>query len=429
MIAKDLDRVRFAPEKTLLEDMREQFALDDIIEHLASNDTASPYHQMIIAHHLRLTPLLAPRIYRVFEHVTRDLTFHEPTDLYVHADSDINAVALQRLDDDSAHLVSLTSEMVRSMTDEELRFAIGHEIGHLAFEHHRVLLVEMMLAQQQAERRESQADGRDQTPQLLQRRLEKWNRLAEFSADRVGFHACGSALSVAVSAFFKMASGLGPEDLNFDIGAFCDQLERVQSLDRREVLAVFSHPATPVRARALQLYADAGGVDAADTALSAIDDEIAGIAKLMDFELSSELGEQAREFFVSAGLLAAHADGNFDENEQAILMQLLLQVTSDPEEHIASISTVEEAERRLEAACAWLRANAGQERFSLFGQLANIVCCDGEVEAGERRFMMRVGDMLAIPPKAAKDTLHQVLAAHVRAKSTHRAGGFGFANS
>jgi len=429
MIAKELDRVRFAPEKALLEEMREQFALDDIIEHLASEETASPYHQLIMAQHLRLTPLLAPRIYRVFERVTGDLAFDEQMDLYVHADSDINAVALQRLDDDSAHLVSLTSEMVRSMTDEELRFAIGHEVGHLAFEHHRVLLVQMMLAQQNAAQRENNAAGQDQTPQLLQRRMEKWNRLAEFSADRVGFHACGGDLSVAVSVFFKMASGLGPEDLNFDIGAFCDQLARVQSLDRREVLAIFSHPATPVRARALQLYSEAGGVETPVDTLQQIDGRVAELAKLMDFELASDLGTQAREFFVSAGLLAAHADGDFDEREQDILVRLLLQVTSDPESHLASIGSVEEAQRRLADACTWLRANAGQERFALFGQLANIVCVDGVVDRNERAFMMEVASMLEIPGKAAKDILHQVLSQHVQTKTTRKMGAFGFRSS
>ena len=65
-------------------------------------------------------------------------------------------------------------------------------------------------------------------PPLLERRLETWDRLAELSADRAGYAAVEGNLNAIVSAFFKMASGLGPAHLRYDIDAFLSQLEELQ---------------------------------------------------------------------------------------------------------------------------------------------------------------------------------------------------------
>jgi uncharacterized tellurite resistance protein B-like protein len=422
MIAEHLSRVRFMPEQTLLDSLFEQFGLEEIIQHLTVEQSASPIHQIVVGTHVRLTPLLAPRIFRIYEQVAACLGFDESVELFVHPEHEVNAFALQRLGEDSPHLISLTSEMVRSMTDEELRFAVGHELGHLALRHHRLHLVSLMLSQQ----KEREEDKSEQPAPLLQRRLEKWQRLAEFSADRIGFHACGGDLPVAVAAFYKMASGLGPQDLNFDIDAFCDQLDRLQSLDRREVLALFSHPATPVRARALQLYAEAGGVESSEQRLREIDAQVEKLAELMDFEVTTDFGTHAREFFIAAGLLAAHADGQVDEREHEVLVRLLLQFTGDPERHLASVRSVEEAEQRLADACAWLSENAGQDKYVLFGQLMHVICISGVVDPAERAFMDRVAGLLAIPDKAARELMHEVHSRHAQTKPARRAGFLGF---
>jgi hypothetical protein len=161
-----------------------------------------------------------------------------------------------------------------------------------------VTLVYQMLGPRPGENGDGSEQTRQQIPPLLHRPLDSWSRLSELTADRFGFLATGEALPVAVSSFFKMASGLGPEHLNFDLAAFLAQLEQLQKLERREVLAHFSHPVTPVRARALQLFAAAGGSQASPQRLAEVDHEVKGNASLMEFEASTESGAQAREFLV-----------------------------------------------------------------------------------------------------------------------------------
>ena len=420
---KIFDPMRFVPERALLESLFVQYSLECIIQHIHDSDQVAPFHQVILAQQLRLTPLLAPRVFDVLDSVRAALGFDEPTDLFVFPEGQINAFALHRLENDKPHVVSLTSEVIKSMTDDELRFTLRHELGHLGLRHYRVMMVQHILG-----RPDDDDNGQPrqwQMPQLLERRLDKWNRLAEISADRIGFAASGCDLSVAVSTFFKMASGLGPEHLKFDLGGFLAQLRELESLGRLEVMARFSHPATPVRARALQLYAEAGGPDASAEQLAFVDAEVDRITGLMDFELSTEIGVEAREFLLAGGLLAAHADGEAGEEEQRAVIQLLLQVTGDPESHFQRIKSSAEAENMLDGVCRWLRKNAGEERFGLFGQLCHVVCIDGVLTENERSFMLSVAKRLSIPAKSARDTMHQVLSGCVKTKGAAGMAAFG----
>lgn len=422
-----LDPLRFGPEGRLLDDLRQRFALDQLVDHIFDAGEIAPLHQVFLAQQVRLTPLMAPRLFRIFESVRESLRFEEEVHLYVRASEPINAHALFRLQDDEPHAISVTSGAVKSMSDAELSFALGHELGHLHFRHARVSAVHVAFGGDDDENPKA-----PKIPPLLERRLDAWGRLCEISADRVGFRAAGNDMSTAVSCFFKMASGLGPEHLNFDMSAFLDQLNTLAAMERREVMAKFSHPITPVRARALQLYAERE----ASTAVGPLDDVDADISKLtalMDFEVSTEIGVQAREFLLAAGLLAAHADGEMSEEEHSVVVQLLLQVTGDPEEHLTRIKSIDDAEAMLERACTWLSANAGQERFSLFGQVAHIVAVDGKLTDRERSFMLGLASRLGIPERSAREVLHEILSRYVRTKTSMGSGaggraGWGFAS-
>lgn len=415
-------KIRFRPESDLIDELSAHYGLDDLTNHLIESGKVLPIHQLVMAQQLRLTPVMAPRLFAILDELRELLDFHDPMDLYVYPEYTINAFALHRLADDKPHIVSITSEMVKSMQDNELRFALAHEIGHLALRHYRALIAHQILSSDESERNDVERKG--QLPRSLEIRIGKWQRLSEFSADRVGLHGCGGDLRVAISSFFKISSGLGPEQLNFNYNAFLEQLQDLQQLDRKAILARFSHPVTPVRARALQLYEEGVAVNASEEKLSQIDSEIMKLATLMDFEASTDLGVHARDFFVAGGLLAANADGDISQAEQETLVQLLLQVTGDPEARLAQVDSVDQAEQLLNTSCQWLRENTGQERFTLFGQLAHIVALDGVVTTSEREFMLRVARMMEIPEKSAKDILHLVHSEYARTKAASNAFSF-----
>ena len=52
-------------------------------------------------------------------------------DYYVTGDSSINAFSIAAEDSEHPHIVNVNSELFNLMDEDELKFVIGHELGHL----------------------------------------------------------------------------------------------------------------------------------------------------------------------------------------------------------------------------------------------------------------------------------------------------------
>ncbi len=410
-----LATIRFLPERELIEQLFERFGLAALIDHFIDVGSLSDMHDLVLASQLRITAAVSPRLHGLLAEVQAALGFTDPIELFVGQDAQINAGAIHALHPGRPHLLSLTSALVERMDDDELRFVLGHEVGHLGFEHYRARLAGAAFG--------TDDDGEARVPPLLARRLESWDRLAELSADRAGLAVVGGRLDTVVRVFFKLQSGLGPEHLRFDVAAFLDQLGRLQAVERRDLLSIFSHPATPIRVRALQLFAPIAA-SGDGPARAAVDAEVLGLARLMDFEAARPLDVHARDFLLAGGVLAATADGDeVTHDEWETLVQLLLPLSADPEAEVTRIGTLEEAEAVLERSARWLRDNAGEERYDLLRNLAHVVCVDGRLLGGEQRTFHRLAAALAIPERAADEIVFDVLAGYLQSQAMRRPPG------
>lgn len=410
-----LATIRFLPERELIEQLFERFGLAALIDHFIDVGSLSDMHDLVLASQLRVTAVVSPRLHGLLAEVQATLGFDDPIELFVGQDAQINAGAIHALRPGRPHLLSLTSALVERMDDDELRFVLGHEVGHLAFEHYRARLAGAAFG--------TDDDGEARVPPLLARRLESWDRLAELSADRAGLTVVGGRLDTVVRVFFKLQSGLGPEHLRFDVAAFLDQLARLQAVERRDLLSIFSHPATPIRVRALQLFAPVAAIGDGP-ARTAVDAEVLGLARLMDFEAARPLDVHARDFLLAGGVLAATADGDeVTHDEWDTLVQLLLPLSADPEAEVTRMGTVEEAEAVLDRSARWLRDNAGEERYDLLRNLAHVVCVDGRLLGGEQRTFHRLAAALAIPERAADEIVFDVLTGYLQSQAMRRPPG------
>ena len=106
------------------------------------------------------------------------------------------------------HIICLTSALIQNFSDDELAVVIGHEIGHLVFKHSQLRVVRAIL----------QASEKKVSSQIINT-FVRWGQYAEISADRMGFIA-NPNLETTGKVFFKLASGLSEEHLNFDIGEY-----------------------------------------------------------------------------------------------------------------------------------------------------------------------------------------------------------------
>lgn len=303
--------------------------------------------------------------------------------------------------------------MLERTDDRELRFVLGHEIGHLCFDHYRMRLVPHAAG--------TDEDGDPKLPPLLVRKLDRWNHLAELSADRAGFAAAHGDMEAIVSVFFKIASGLGPEHLRFDISAFLEQLGELQELQERELICGFSHPVTPIRVRALQLFGEAGGIQIESDRLKDLDAEVRELAKLMDYAPGKPLDIHSRNFLVAGGLLMGHADDEgMSDAEAELLIDLLLPITPDPEAALAEVRDAAHARELLASSAAWMKENAGEERFICLRYLMLIAAVNGSIHPGEEALLMEVSEMLGIPSAVTRKEMYEIVARFLQARRANK---------
>jgi Zn-dependent protease with chaperone function len=190
---------------------------------------------------VRVGPTQSPRIYRIARECADALGVAVPT-LYV-ANSPVMNAYTYGTDDDS--FIVVHAKLVDDFTDEELKFVIGHEMGHIQNRHVVYLTAMRMLTSGFA--------------QLIRFMIEPvlltWARRAEITCDRAGLLCCGD-VDVATRTFLKMACGSTKLYDELNVEAYLDQLEANQESAGRFSELFASHPYHPKRIRSLQLFAE-----------------------------------------------------------------------------------------------------------------------------------------------------------------------------
>ncbi len=167
-----------------------------------------------------LTPLLEAALGEACSRLSID---RSQVVMFVQQQSDVQASCI--LTDGKRCILTVTSGLVNLLEDDEIRFVVGHELGHYVFEHTGSMTT----------------NESDTEIPLLQ-------RAAEISADRCGLVACGD-LDSAIKAMIKTASGLDSKHLRYDSRQFMSAANSLQGMTHMTQGA--THPALAVRARAL----------------------------------------------------------------------------------------------------------------------------------------------------------------------------------
>jgi Zn-dependent protease with chaperone function len=211
--------------------------------------------------HLLVTPEAYPDLYSVFDQVCDTINMPGRPKLYVMQDPTINAFS----DGVEQPFVVLHHRAVDAFTDEEMRYVIGHEIGHHKSQHilyHAVAQYWEMLAEIASDVTFG-ISGLVTTPARYA--LLYWQRMSEFTADRAGLLACQD-LNVAASAMVKIA-GM-PERYYHDIKieAYLEQAQQFRDFDYSTLNQVYrvistaflDHPWMVIRTAELLNWIDSG---------------------------------------------------------------------------------------------------------------------------------------------------------------------------
>ncbi|BBH15723.1 Zn-dependent protease [Nocardioides baekrokdamisoli] len=196
------------------------------------------------------------RLHWLLGDVGAALDVAELPELFVLADPQLNAVTIGM----NRPMIVLNSGLVDLLDDEELRFVIGHEVGHALSGHavYQTILLRLLAL--------SGALGAIPLGGLGTRvivaALFEWSRKAELSADRAALLACQDP-QVALRVHMKVASGGHLEDL--DPPSFLAQASEYEAagdvrdmLLRLQLVENASHPFAVVRAKELRRWVDSG---------------------------------------------------------------------------------------------------------------------------------------------------------------------------
>ncbi len=188
--------------------------------------------------------------------------------------------------------IVISSGLYDLMTHEELRFVVGHELGH-ALSGHAVYRTMMMHLMRLARSFGVVPVGGWALRAIVAALLE-WQRKSELSGDRAGL-LCSQDLDTAIRVEMKLAGGSALDKL--DSEAFLAQAREYERTgDMRDGvlkllnLELQTHPFSVLRAAALTNWVDAGGygkVMAGDYPRRADDNKAA---------FSDDLGEAARHY-------------------------------------------------------------------------------------------------------------------------------------
>lgn len=197
-----------------------------------------------------------PRIHLLYAEAAMALDVAELPELYVQANPSFNAMTIGI---DTPKIV-LNSALVDLLDDDELRFVLGHELGHALSGHalYRTLLAYLITLGNAFAGIPFGAVGIF----IVRTALGEWARKAELSADRAGLLATQD-LPSAIRVHMKLASGGHLADL--DQTEFLEQARQYdETQDIRDsvmklmITDAATHPMSVVRAGELRRWVDSG---------------------------------------------------------------------------------------------------------------------------------------------------------------------------
>lgn len=235
-------RYAFGPDLKMLRGFKNFRPLELVVASLVRSQKHLFQHRFI-GRALKVSPRQLPKVHQIAKECAETLGIAMPA-LYLTNNPMMNAFTFGTQEDS---FIVVHSQLVDHFTDDELRFVIGHEMGHIQNKHVVYLTTMRLLSQLPAILKPLQP--------LVSAALLTWSRRAEITCDRAGLLCC-KHLDVAEKTFVKMASGSTKHYGDIDVEAYMDQLEESQKGVGRFTEVFDSHPLLPKRVAALRIFAE-----------------------------------------------------------------------------------------------------------------------------------------------------------------------------
>jgi uncharacterized tellurite resistance protein B-like protein len=257
---------------------------------------------------VRLSRRMGKTIHKLADECIEKLMIDIPLELFVYSSPHFNAVCFKPEND--RLYVMFSSSLLEAFTGNELKFVIGHELGHYIYRHHDIPIGQILRGNQRPD------------PKLALD-LFAWSRYAEISADRAGAN-CASELDSVARALFRLASGLRGDVIEFSLQDFLRQVDDMQVDDEEPGPGPMredwfsTHPFSPLRVKALELFFASEFAVAGGSSVELLETSVTALMGLMEpsyLEGRTDAAEIMRRLLFAGAIALANADGNISESE------------------------------------------------------------------------------------------------------------------
>lgn len=356
--------------------------IKSILHEAKYQPTNNYLRNMLEGNSFKVDANISPKLHGIFYDVKSKLGFEEDVDFYVTSDAQLNAYAVSRNEENEPHIININSSLLNLMSDEELRFIIGHEMGHLITKNADLLKLIYFIF-----------PGNSDMPMLLQHKIRLWKQLSELTADRYGYMVCPN-VPTCVSAFFKLASGVDLQRVDLNIEAFiADNDKRLEYFKNDKGINLASHPVNLIRIKAIQLFSQSkafnvgyGHLD--DAQLSEAMRELTSILEKIK---ESELDLYFTHFIAAAGVILSGSDENYNEKEIEAILQELSEFIIFPKFFLDNIVEGGKVMEIFNDSLQRILSVSPGSRESLLYYLARIALSDKKIAENEIGFIFEVG--------------------------------------
>jgi len=378
--------IRCESDKSLYDRLLEEPSIRRLNEQLARTEKEGgqpSLRRRLLATSVRLSESMAPELHTMADECGSKLELGIELELYVYASASYNAMCFKPEGD--RLYVMFASSLLENFAGNELKFVMGHELGHHVYRHHDIPIGLILR-------------GSSRPNPRLALDLFTWSRYAEISADRAGAH-CAGDLEAVSRALFKLASGLSGNTIAFHLDDFLGQVDAMQVEDQLPGQSApaedwFStHPFSPLRVKALQLF-DRSELAAGKMSTADLEIEVQTLMSLMEpsyLDGRTDTAESMRRLLFAGALLVAQADGEITAAEVAVFEQFFGKGAFNDGLDLAALDA--ELDNRIKAVRDFA---SGPQALQVMRDLCLIARAEGHTSAAERAVLDRIADGLQV---------------------------------
>lgn len=403
----DAQQFQVRREHQLRSELAEDFGVKKALAKLreARGGKGYGYRRGLLSSTLRLTRSMSPEIADTVAACKSLLGYEAPVEVYVTPQHEFNATCYREVRGPT--VLTLSSRLLEAFSPAELRFVIGHELGHAVFDHYGLPMPVTAMIEEL---------GIPFVSRHVSLKLYAWCRSAELSADRIGL-LCAQDPQAAASGFFKLASGMASPRVVPDLATFARQVESLASAPEarekeydEDTLDCFStHPYNPVRVRAVWAFSrsvpflNAIGRSTTDAwSLEEVEKIVDRDMQLMEptyLQEKNEHSDTLRRLLYTAGVAVAAASGGVEASELEAIGRLL---GSDHSDDTIDVNKVlGDLDGRIRDALAVPLA----QRAQLVQHLTIVAAADGQVSPEELHVMEDISRKLEVGPGVVHQTI------------------------